>query len=227
MSEQLLNVKSRLREVLESLPDGVRLVAVSKYHPKEYIEEAYEEGQRIFGESHEQELRQKVELLPKDIEWHFIGHLQTNKVKYLAPYISMIDAVDSIKLLKEIDRQAAKHNRIIKVLLELHIAEEETKYGLTLEACRQLLADGEWRTLEHVQICGLMMMASYVEDQQQIRSEMMLAKDFFDEVKQEYFADDPAFCERSWGMSHDYRIAIECGSTMVRIGTTIFGERVY
>lgn len=227
MSEQLLNVKSRLREVLDSLPDGVRLVAVSKYHPKEYIEEAYEEGHRIFGESHEQELRQKVELLPKDIEWHFIGHLQTNKVKYLAPYISMIDAVDSIKLLKEIDRQAAKHNRVIKVLLELHIAEEETKYGLTLEACRQLLADGEWRTLEHVQICGLMMMASYVEDQQQIRSEMMLAKDFFDEVKQAYFADDPAFCERSWGMSHDYRIAIECGSTMVRIGTTIFGERVY
>lgn len=227
MSEQLLNVKSRLREVLDSLPDGVRLVAVSKYHPKEYIEEAYEEGHRIFGESHEQELRQKVELLPKDIEWHFIGHLQTNKVKYLAPYISMIDAVDSIKLLKEIDRQAAKHNRVIKVLLELHIAEEETKYGLTLEACRQLLADGEWRTLEHVQICGLMMMASYVEDQQQIRSEMMLAKDFFDEVKQAYFADDPTFCERSWGMSHDYRIAIECGSTMVRIGTTIFGERVY
>ena len=223
----MFNVKENLRKVLSDLPDGVRLVAVSKYHPNEYIEAAYAEGQRIFGESHEQELRQKVESLPKDIEWHFIGHLQTNKVKYIAPYISMVDAVDSLKLLREIDKQAAKHNRIIKVLLELHIAEEETKYGLTLDACRELLASGEWRELQHVQICGLMMMASYVEDEEQIRSEMMLARRFFDEVKQAYFADDPAFCERSWGMSHDYRIALSCGSTMVRVGTTIFGPRVY
>ena len=221
------DVRGNLHRVLSDLPEDVRLVAISKYHPNEYIEAAYAEGQRIFGESHEQELRQKVETLPKDIEWHFIGHLQTNKVKYIAPYISMVEAVDSLKLLKEIDKQAAKHERQIKVLLELHIAEEETKYGLTLDACRQLLRDGAWRSLQHVRICGLMMMASYVEDQEQIRSEMMTAKNFFDEVKRDYFADDPDFCERSWGMSHDYRIAVECGSTMVRVGTTIFGPRVY
>lgn len=221
------DVRGNLHRVLSDLPEDVRLVAISKYHPNEYIEAAYAEGQRIFGESHEQELRQKVETLPKDIEWHFIGHLQTNKVKYIAPYISMVEAVDSLKLLKEIDKQAAKHERQIKVLLELHIAEEETKYGLTLDACRQLLRDGAWRSLQHVRICGLMMMASYVEDQEQIRSEMMTAKNFFDEVKRDFFADDPDFCERSWGMSHDYRIAVECGSTMVRVGTTIFGPRVY
>ncbi len=223
----MYDVKNNLREVLAQLPDHVRLVAVSKFHPDEYIMAAYEEGQRIFGESHEQELKRKQETLPKDIEWHFIGHLQTNKVKYIAPYISMIEAVDSLKLLREIDKQAAKYDRVIDVLLELHIAEEETKYGLTLEACRELLAGGEWRSLEHVRICGLMMMASFVDDTEQIRTEMMMASDFFDEVKQQYFADDPAFKERSWGMSHDFPIAVECHSTMVRIGTTIFGPRVY
>ena len=223
----MYDVKQNLREVKSRLPEGMRLVAISKYHPAEYIMAAYEEGHRIFGESHEQELRQKVENLPNDIEWHFIGHLQTNKVKYIAPYISMIEAVDSLKLLKEINKQAARNNRVIKVLLELHIAEEETKYGLTLDACRQLLEEGEWRTLENVQICGLMMMASYVEDVEQIRSEMMLAANFFDEVKQKYFPDDPMFCERSWGMSHDYQIAVECRSTMVRVGTIIFGPRIY
>lgn len=221
------DVKSNLRAVREQLPEQVRLVAVSKFHPDEYIMAAYEEGQRIFGESHEQELKRKQESLPKDIEWHFIGHLQTNKVKYIAPYISMIEAVDSLKLLREIDKQAAKYDRTIDVLLELHIAEEETKYGLTLDACRELLRDGEWRQLQHVRICGLMMMASYVEDTEQIRSEMMLASNFFDEVKSEFFADDPAFKERSWGMSHDFPIAVECHSTMVRIGTMIFGPRVY
>ena len=223
----MYDVKQNLRQVLGDLPEGVRLVAISKYHPNEYIMAAYEEGQRIFGESHEQELRQKVESLPRDIEWHFIGHLQTNKVKYIAPYISMIEAVDSLKLLKEIDKQAARNNRVIKVLFELHIAEEETKYGLTLDACRQLLEGGEWRALQHVEICGLMMMASYVEDTAQIRHEMTLAADFFDEVKAKYFSDADTFCERSWGMSHDYHIATQCRSTMVRVGTTIFGPRVY
>jgi pyridoxal phosphate enzyme (YggS family) len=223
----MYDVKGNLRKVLGDLPDGVRLVAISKYHPNDYIMAAYEEGQRVFGESHEQELRQKVDSLPKDIEWHFIGHLQTNKVKYIAPYIQMVEAVDSLKLLKEINKQAAKNDRVIKVLLELHIAEEETKYGLTLDACRELLEGGEWRELKNVQICGLMMMASYVEDEAQIRSEMMLASDFFDELKESYFKDDDNFCERSWGMSHDYPIALECNSTMVRIGTTIFGPRVY
>lgn len=221
------DVKGNLREVLGNLPDGVRLVAISKFHPNEYIEAAYEEGQRIFGESHEQELAKKVETLPKNIEWHFIGHLQTNKVKYIAPYIAMVEAVDSLKLLKEINKQAAKHDRVVKVLLELHIAEEETKYGLTLDACRQLLEEGEWREMKHVQICGLMMMASHIDDEAQIASEFDTAAQFFDEIKEKYFADYEAFCERSWGMSHDYRIAVKHGSTMVRVGTTIFGPRVY
>ena len=223
----MYDVKGNLKQVLAKLPQGVRLVAISKYHPNEYIEAAYEEGQRIFGESHEQELRQKVETLPKDIEWHFIGHLQTNKVKYIAPYISMIEAVDSLKLLREIDKQAAKNERVIDVLLELHIAEEETKYGSTPTACRELLAGGEWKELKHVRICGLMMMASYVEDEQQIRNEFRIAKNLFDEVQAQYFQDAPWFKERSWGMSHDYPIAVEEGSTMVRVGTSIFGPRVY
>ena len=221
------DVKSHLHEVLDTLPQGVRLVAISKYHPNEYIEAAYEEGQRVFGESHEQELRQKHLSLPQDIEWHFIGHLQTNKVKYIAPYVTMIEAVDSLKLLREINKQAEKCGRRIKVLLELHIAEEATKYGLTLDACRELLAAGEWREMQHVQICGLMMMASFVNDEAQIRQEMQTARDFFDEVKARYFADDDAFCERSWGMSDDYPIALQTGSTMIRVGTKIFGPRVY
>ncbi len=221
------DVAENLHKVLADLPEGVRLVAVSKFHPNEYLQAAYDEGQRIFGESHEQELSKKQATMPDDIQWHFIGHLQTNKVKYIAPYIDMIEAVDSIKLLKEINKQAAKHDRVINVLLELHIAQEATKYGLTPDACRQLLADGEWRELKNVHISGIMMMASNVDDEDQIRSEFMQAADFFDEVKAEYFADDDAFCERSWGMSHDYKIAVECCSTMVRVGTTIFGPRVY
>ena len=221
------DVKGNLKDVLSTLPDGVRLVAVSKFHPAEYIEEAYREGQRIFGESHEQELSRKVKELPEDIQWHFIGHLQTNKVKYIAPYISMIEAVDSLKLLKEIQKQAEKNDRVINVLLELQIAEEETKYGLTPDACRQLLDKGEWEQMKNVRICGLMMMASNVDDENQIRNEFTTAKLFFDEVKQKYFADAEYFCERSWGMSDDYPIAIECGSTMVRVGTRIFGPRVY
>lgn len=223
----MYDVKGNLKQVLSHLPQGVRLVAISKYHPNEYITAAYEEGQRIFGESHEQELRGKHESLPKDIQWHFIGHLQTNKVKYIAPYVTMIEAVDSLKLLREIDKQAAKNGRVIDVLLELHLAEEETKYGLSPDALRELLAAGEWRSLQHVRICGLMMMASNVDDEEQIRSEFRQTHDLFDEVKADYFADAPSFCECSWGMSHDYQIAVEEGSTMVRIGTTIFGPRIY
>ncbi len=222
-----VDVAKNLHEVIGNLPKGVELVAISKYHPCEYIEAAYAEGQRRFGESHEQELKQKVEQLPKDIQWHFIGHLQTNKVKYIAPYISMIEAVDSLKLLKEINKQAAKHDRVIKVLLELHIAEEETKYGLTIEDCRALLEEGTWRELEHVKICGLMMMASNTDNQKQIAAEFDTAKQFFDEIKTQYFSKEKDFKERSWGMSQDYKIAVEHGSTMVRVGTTIFGPRVY
>jgi pyridoxal phosphate enzyme (YggS family) len=223
----MYDVKGNLKQVLANLPQDVQLVAISKYHPNEFIEAAYAEGQRTFGESHEQELRQKHDTLPKDIRWHFIGHLQTNKVKYIAPYVNMIEAVDSLKLLHEIEKQAAKNNRVVDVLLELHIAKEETKYGLTDQALRELLDGGEWRDMKHVRICGLMMMASFVDDEAQIRSEFRQGHELFDELKARYFADAPYFRERSWGMSHDYPIAVEEGSTMVRVGTTIFGPRVY
>ena len=223
----MYDIKAHLNEIRQSLPQGVRLVAVSKFHPEEDVLAAYEEGQRIFGESHEQELARKVKTLPADIEWHFIGHLQTNKVKYIAPFISMIEAVDSLKLLREIEKQAAKAERVVRVLLELHIAEETTKYGLTLDDCRQLLADGEWRQMKHVQICGLMMMASNIDDDAQISQEFQTAADFYHEVKQAYFADDPHFCERSWGMSDDYLLAVNHESTMVRVGTAVFGPRKY
>lgn len=220
-------VKEKLLEVKHTLREGIELVAVSKFHPKEYIEEAYALGHRVFGESREQELKQKHQELPQDIVWHFIGHLQTNKVKYIVPYVSMIETVDSIRLLREIEKQAAKVDRVIDVLLELHIADEETKSGMTLDEWRELLADGEWKTMSHIRIRGIMMMASNVDDDEQIRREFCIAADFFDEVKAKYFADDDAFSERSYGMSGDYMIAQECRSTMVRIGTTIFGPRVY
>ncbi len=223
----MYDVAKGLREVRASLPEGVKLVAVSKFHPTEYLRAAYDEGQRVFGESQVQELSRKVTELPGDIEWHFIGHLQTNKVKYIAPYISMIDAVDSLRLLREIEKQAAKHDRVIDVLLELHIAEEETKYGFSLDDCRTFLEDGEWHALSHVRIRGLMMMASNVDDSARIADEFDVANRFFQEVKQRYFPDDDAFRERSWGMSHDFPIAVCHGSTMVRIGTAIFGPRVY
>lgn len=221
------DVRHNLNAIIDSLPEGVKLVAVSKFHPNEYIEEAYSEGQRIFGESHEQELSKKQKTLPEDIQWHFIGHLQTNKVKYIAPYISMIEAVDSLKLLKEINKQGAKCGRVIDVLLELHVAKEVTKYGLSLDDCRRLLAEGEWKEMSNVRICGLMTMASFVDDENQIRKEFTLANNFFNEIKQLYFNDCDYFKERSWGMSDDYHIAVQCGSTMVRVGTTIFGPRVY
>lgn len=221
------DVIQRLNAVRQSIKPGVRLVAVSKYHPAESIKACYDAGQRVFGESHEQELRVKQPALPADIEWHFIGHLQTNKVKYIAPYISMIEAVDSLKLLREIEKQAAKNDRTIKVLLEIHVAKEESKYGLTPDECRNMLKDGEWRSLSHVQICGIMAMATNTDDEQQIRDDFNTAARLFEELKSQYFADDPAFCERSWGMSGDYIIAQECNSTLVRIGTSIFGERQY
>lgn len=221
-----VDVARNLKKVLTDLPEGVRLVAVSKYHPEEDIEKAYAEGQRLFGESHERELSRKATALPKDIEWHFIGHLQTNKVKYIAPYIGMIESVDSVKLLKEIDKQALKYGRIIKVLLELHVASEDTKYGFSIENCRKMLEEGEWRGLKNVRICGLMTMATFTDDERQIRKEFTLANEFFKEIKEKYFPEDD-FCERSWGMSNDYPVACECGSTLVRVGTSIFGDRSY
>lgn len=223
----MTDVAKNITLVKSRLPEGVRLVAISKFHPEEAIEQAYATGQRLFGESREQELARKAAVLPKDIVWHFIGHLQTNKVKYIAPYIAMIETVDSLRLLREIDKQAARNNRTINVLLELHIAQEATKYGLSLDDCRALLEDGEWRQMEHVRICGLMTMASNVDDEQQIEQEFTTAARFFDEIKAKYFASDENFRERSWGMSHDYEIATRCRSTMVRVGTSIFGPRVY
>ena len=216
-----------LQEVKATLPPEVELVAVSKFHPAPLLQEAYDQGQRIFGESRVQELQAKQAALPKDIQWHFIGHLQPNKVKYIAPYISLIHAVDSEKLLLEIEKQAAKANRVIPCLLELHIAQEATKYGFTPEACTALLEAGIWRQLPHVQIAGLMCMASNVDDAAQVEEEFHRALVYFNEVKARFFADDPAFCQRSWGMSHDYPLALRQGATLVRIGTAIFGEREY
>ncbi len=220
-----MDIEERLNEVLASLPEGVELVAVSKFHPEDDILRAYRQGQRVFGESREQELSRKYASLPKDIRWHFIGHLQTNKVKYIAPFISLIEAVDSLKLMKEINRQGEKCGRVIDILLELHLAQEDTKSGLTLDECRSLLADGEWRQMANVRICGLMMMASFTDDENQIRREMLAAAAFFEEVKAKYFADAEYFNRRSWGMSDDYEIALKCNSNTIRVGTRIFGPR--
>lgn len=222
-----MNIQANIQEVLSTLPEGVRLVAVSKFHPNEAIEEAYAAGQRIFGESHVQEMTRKHDTLPADIEWHFIGHLQTNKVKYMAPYVAMIHAVDSYRLLAEIDRQAAKAGRIIPCLLQIHIAQEETKFGFTFDECRQMLQEGEWRSLANVRIAGLMGMASNVDDDEQIKQEFCSLSNFFREVKREFFADAEGFKEISMGMSHDYPLAIQAGSTLVRVGSKIFGERIY
>lgn len=216
-----------LKEIKNTLKPNVELVAVSKFHPAALIQEAYNEGQRIFGESRVQELQAKHEALPKDIQWHFIGHLQPNKVKYIAPYISLIHAVDSYKLLAEINKQAAKNDRIIPCLLELHIAQEDTKYGFSLDDCTALLENTDWRELKHVEIVGFMCMASNTADSEQIRREFHIALTYFNEVKERFFSNKPNFCQRSWGMSHDYPIAMEEGATLVRVGTAIFGEREY
>ena len=222
-----MNIQSNIKTVLADIPTNVRLVAVSKFHPNESIMEAYNIGQRIFGESKVQELSEKQVSLPKDIEWHFIGHLQTNKVKYIAPYIAMIHAVDTYKLLEEINKQAARANRIIPCLLEVHIAKEDSKYGFTFEACRQMLDEGEWKNLKNIQIAGVMGMATFTNDTNEIKKEFTSLKDFFDKTKQVYFKEDNAFKEISMGMSEDYLIAIQAGSTMVRVGSKIFGERIY
>ena len=223
----MMPVADNLRQVLAGLPQGVRLVAVSKFHPEEAILEAYGVGQRIFGESKVQEMSRKHDALPKDIEWHFIGHLQTNKVKYIAPYVSLIHGIDSYRLLSEVDKQGAKAGRTLDVLLQIHIAQEETKFGFTPDECRQLLADGAWKALAHVRICGLMGMASNTDDDAQVSREFEELHALFTEVKTAWFADAPAFKELSMGMSHDYPLAIRAGSTLVRVGTKIFGERDY
>ena len=222
-----MSIQANLKEVLTELPARIRLVAVSKFHPVQALEEAYAAGQRLFGESHVQEMTQKYEILPKDIEWHFIGHLQTNKVKYMAPYVAMIHAIDSYKLLVEVNKQAAKAHRVIPCLLQIHIAQEDTKFGFSFDECKDMLDAGEWRKLNNVSLAGVMGMASNVDDDKQKKREFCSLNTFFKEIKQNYFAESDAFKEISIGMSHDYPLAVESGSTLVRIGSKIFGERNY
>ena len=222
-----MSIADNLKQVLTELPQGVRLVAVSKFHPNEAIEETYQAGQRIFGESKVQEMTAKYESLPKDIEWHFIGHLQTNKIKYMIPYVAMIHGIDTYKLLEEVNKQAAKADRIVNCLLQIHVAQEETKFGFSPEECKEMLAIGAWKELSHIRLCGLMGMASNTDNTEQIDCEFRLLDRLFQEIKTTWFADSTNFRELSMGMSHDYHQAIAAGSTMVRVGSKIFGERNY
>ena len=214
-------------EIRAFLPAGVRLVAVSKFKPAEDISALYQHGQRVFGENHAQEMKAKHEILPKDIEWHFIGHLQTNKVKYIAPYVSLIHSIDSLDLLKEVNKQAVKNNRVIPCLLQFHIADEETKFGFSLEECTAMLGSPDYQELKNVKIHGVMGMATFTDDQEQVRREFQHLHQIFQELKSIYFAQNPDFKEISMGMSEDYPIAVEEGSTLVRIGSAIFGPRDY
>jgi pyridoxal phosphate enzyme (YggS family) len=220
-----MSIRDNLSELNNELPANVKLVAVSKTKPVEFIMEAYDAGHRIFGENKVQELVAKEPLLPKDIEWHFVGHVQTNKVKFLAPFVSMIHGVDSLKLLREINKRAASVDRVISCLLQFHIAEESTKFGLSIDEAGDLLKEIEVQPLEHIRISGVMGMATYTNDESQVRKEFRNLKDIFQEIKRDYFPEDENFREISMGMSGDFQIAVEEGSTIVRIGTSIFGER--
>ena len=219
------NISESIRLIWDEMPIGVRLVAVSKYHTVEKLMVAYEAGQRGFGESHAQEGTAKSKVMPEDIEWHFIGHLQTNKVKYIAPFVSLIHSVDSLKLLKEIDRQAAKNGRIINCLLQIHIADEETKFGLDETELILLLESDEYDSMRNVRIDGLMCMATNTDDEEKIRNEFRKVREMFDKVKSKYFGSANHFRELSMGMSDDYPIAIQEGSTLIRVGSKIFGSR--
>lgn len=220
-----MSISSNLTNVLSTIPDSVKLVAVSKFHPVNAIAEAYKEGQRVFGESRVQELEAKQPLLPKDIEWHFIGHLQTNKIKFIVPYVHTIESVDSWKLLTEINRYASLADRVINCLLEVYIAQEDTKYGLTFDECRTMLNENDWTALTSIKIAGVMGMASNTDDEEQIKKEFYSLKVFFEELKASFFKDFDYFREISMGMSHDYKLAIQEGSSIVRIGSAIFGSR--
>ncbi|MCK9311364.1 MAG: YggS family pyridoxal phosphate-dependent enzyme [Bacteroidales bacterium] len=222
-----MSVSENIYRINSELPTGTRLVAVSKFQPVEAILEAYQAGQRIFGENRVQELCEKQPLCPNDIEWHFIGHLQTNKIKQIVPFVSLIHGVDSLKLLKEINKEAEKASRIIPCLLQMHIAQEESKFGFSFDECRDILSNGYLKDLRFIRICGLMGMATLTENTAQIRSEFKCLRISFEYFKKNFFMDESAFCELSMGMSDDYQIAIEEGSTMIRIGSAIFGARVY
>ncbi len=219
-----MSISDRLHRILKTLPEGVQLVAVSKFHPAERLEEAYNAGQRIFGESRPQEMAAKAAILPKDIEWHMIGHLQTNKVKYIAPFVSMISSVDSERLIEEIEKQAAKNNRIIDILLEVHVADEQTKSGWSQEELDAYLATEALKSMEHIRVRGVMTIATNTDDETIIRRDFQRIKEIYESLKSHFGA---SFDTLSIGMSDDYPIALEYGSTMVRIGTAIFGAREY
>jgi hypothetical protein len=222
-----MDIAGNIRTITNELPGGVRLVAVSKTKPNKMILDAYNAGQRVFGENKVQDLAAKQPELPQDIQWHFIGHLQTNKVKMLAPFVSLIEAVDSLKLLKEINKEAKKAKRTISCLLQFHIAGEDTKFGLDVDEAKAILESTEFGEMENIKIAGVMGMATYTEDLAQVRREFRTLRNIFRELKITYFAEEPTFKEISMGMSGDYKIAIEEGSTLVRIGSLIFGERNY
>lgn len=212
-----------LKELLNELQlTATKLVAVTKTHPVADIEALYREGQRRFGENRPKELAEKQPQLPADVEWHFIGHLQSSNVKYIAPFVSMIHSVESLSLLQEINRQAAKHGRVIPCLLQFKIAQEESKYGLDMPAARELLQSEAFRQMDHIRIAGVMGMATFTEDEDQVRKEFRQLKQYFEALRAEFFQNDSVFCEVSMGMSGDYKIAIEEGSTMVRIGSLLF-----
>ena len=217
-------IKNNLFKIKSSLPSHVSLVAVSKTKPISDLLEAYEAGQRIFGENKIQEMSQKWEQMPKDIHWHMIGHVQTNKVKYMAEYVSLIHGVDSLKLLQEINKQAAKHNRVIDCLLQIYIAEEESKFGLDQKELEAILQSDEFKSLQNIKVTGLMGMATFTDNQTQIKKEFLKLKTIF-EIYQKPITNNQQLTTLSMGMSGDYNLAIECGSTMVRIGSSIFGNR--
>ena len=218
-------IKEKLAEIRKEIPEHVTLIAVSKTKPVSALEEAYKAGQRHFGENKVQEMFDKYEQLPKDIQWHLIGHLQTNKVKYIAPFVHLIHSVDSLKLLSEIDKQAKKNNRVIDCLLQFHIAQEETKFGLNLQEAHSLITSAEFLEMKNVRIIGVMGMASFTNDEQQVKLEFSNLNAIFSQLKKDFFSLDENFRERSMGMSGDYLLAMQEGSTMVRIGSTIFGGR--
>ncbi len=222
-----MTIKDNLKSLYEEMPDQVKLVAVSKTKPPEMIKEAYDVGQKIFGENKVQEMAAKNEQLPGDIEWHMVGHLQTNKVKYIAPFVSLIHSVDSFKLLKTIDKEAKKNQRLISCLLQVHIAKEETKYGFAAEEIKEILNSEEYKELSHIKIIGLMGMATFTEDMEWVRDEFKYLADLKNNLKNDYFEKENHFKVLSMGMSNDYHVAIEEGSTMVRIGSLIFGARNY
>lgn len=222
-----MHIEENIKKLKGKLPAHVKLVAVSKTHGVSEIMEAYNAGQRLFGENKVQEMTNKQPLLPADIGWHFIGHLQTNKVKFIVPFVAMIESVDRLKVLQEINKQAVIIDRIIPCLLQFHIAEEETKFGLDLEEAMEILNNKDFASMKHIKLSGVMGMATFTDDTEQVRKEFRHLSGIFGKLKSEYFNNEPAFCEISMGMSGDYLAAISEGSTMVRVGSLIFGERNY